>query len=689
MFLTRSGLPVHLLKQIWGLSDRPQNGSLTKEEFFVAMRFVAIAQSGESNFGDVNNTQTLLQTSQAGLPQFQGIETPEMSVVSNQIPPLRSPNINNESTNTGLVSSLPSASSSSGATPNTAGISAISSSSFGTPMGGGLGLQSSQPNNTAVLPPSPYDFKPGEKDKIKVWFKQVVDESGMYASGRPIVDFLQRSGADKQALRKIWVLSDVDKDNKLTLDEFCVAFKLALCVGKSNMVVPESLPASLLASITGNNSSDNTNGITAQEQQTTAQLVEPSLRSPPQSAVGKDGALNNNGPLDLSFSDTKKASGSVKPVVPIAISEPSKMKSQSENLDKTKNFLQSMLRSSLDNLQTEFKSYLQESVERMREESSSSLSSSSDGLASSSGYSEKTVEMFHGKLKETLETTLAAFQESMTSTISFKLSQVQSNVEKLGKDIGDLQSQIQNLNLKSNEPKSSRGMNAQMQSQVSTTTQNQSFPLNDVFADSSSASQPVTTTVNKTNTSRPKFPQRSTTNTTSNGSTGANTGTVTSAGTLTGAGTVTGAGGEGTGTVTEGHAQQDTAPMKTKSSLGGMDFFGTDFPSTQEKTKTTTSEKEKSEPNTDAFGASFDDFAFANSTNNDEPPKLPPKTTDNSQQNSNQKTASSPPIVETNKNTVATTNDDFFTSDDPFDAFGNPGNDDSGTAGGDDDPFGF
>ena len=45
-FLKRSGLPQQELRAIWDLCDRSAAGSIDQDEFFLAMRLIALAQNG-------------------------------------------------------------------------------------------------------------------------------------------------------------------------------------------------------------------------------------------------------------------------------------------------------------------------------------------------------------------------------------------------------------------------------------------------------------------------------------------------------------------------------------------------------------------------------------------------------------------------------------------------------------------
>lgn len=55
---------------------------------------------------------------------------------------------------------------------------------------------------------------------------------------------LYQSGLDNATLRRIWVLSDVDRDNKLSRVEFCLAIHLVSIV-RTNVSLPQALPDGL------------------------------------------------------------------------------------------------------------------------------------------------------------------------------------------------------------------------------------------------------------------------------------------------------------------------------------------------------------------------------------------------------------------------------------------------------------
>jgi hypothetical protein len=67
-FFGRAGLPVPTLKQIWLRADARQQGFLSQQAFFVALRLVALAQQGR----DVSTADALAADPDIPLPFFQG-----------------------------------------------------------------------------------------------------------------------------------------------------------------------------------------------------------------------------------------------------------------------------------------------------------------------------------------------------------------------------------------------------------------------------------------------------------------------------------------------------------------------------------------------------------------------------------------------------------------------------------------
>eukprot|EP00026_Physarum_polycephalum_P006479 Phypoly_transcript_06523.p1 GENE.Phypoly_transcript_06523~~Phypoly_transcript_06523.p1 ORF type:complete len:536 (+),score=79.39 Phypoly_transcript_06523:108-1715(+) len=65
-------------------------------------------------------------------------------------------------------------------------------------------------------------------------------------SGQAAKPVLQQTGLPTEILSKIWKLSDIDKDGRLDLEEFMMAMHLSEQVREKGIILPDTLPASLV-----------------------------------------------------------------------------------------------------------------------------------------------------------------------------------------------------------------------------------------------------------------------------------------------------------------------------------------------------------------------------------------------------------------------------------------------------------
>ena len=72
-----------------------------------------------------------------------------------------------------------------------------------------------------------------------------VSKGAGFVSGAQAKTVLTSSGLSTGSLRKIWELSDMDKDGQLDLNEFVVAMYLSDCV-KAGEAVPKELDPSMI-----------------------------------------------------------------------------------------------------------------------------------------------------------------------------------------------------------------------------------------------------------------------------------------------------------------------------------------------------------------------------------------------------------------------------------------------------------
>lgn len=187
------------LRKIWDIADYRSAGELRREEFYIALRLLAIAQLG-------------YEVSKKSLKQFIGKELmPELKGYDNEpshppIPMAMYPTSNPP------PNSLPT----------------------GAP---------GYPNH----PPTQQDFwelKPAECKKIDHQFAELDKTKKGFLAGPRVAEKLTESGLPRHVLKRIWELADVTVDGKLDYIEFRIA--MALVNGaKQGYPLPPSLPPSL------------------------------------------------------------------------------------------------------------------------------------------------------------------------------------------------------------------------------------------------------------------------------------------------------------------------------------------------------------------------------------------------------------------------------------------------------------
>ncbi|KAH9261647.1 hypothetical protein BASA81_000303 [Batrachochytrium salamandrivorans] len=83
-----------------------------------------------------------------------------------------------------------------------------------------------------------------QEAEIRAVFRELVG-SGKYLDSPAASRVLSQSDLPITLLERIWEMSDVDKDGKLTESEFVVAFHLCVCVSKRGLLLPRTLPVKL------------------------------------------------------------------------------------------------------------------------------------------------------------------------------------------------------------------------------------------------------------------------------------------------------------------------------------------------------------------------------------------------------------------------------------------------------------
>jgi len=170
------------LRLIWDLADHQKRGSLNKDEFFIALRLIALAQRGA-------------ELSVNGLRNFTGIQLiPFMdSAPAPPPPPARS-----------------------------------------------IATTAAPPEQPLLV----WQITPEQNEKYNAHFNKLDDRGMGYIDGLQGVTFFTISGLPRPVLKEIWRLADISADGKLDRDEFRQAMHLVTLV-RRGIVPVENLPPRL------------------------------------------------------------------------------------------------------------------------------------------------------------------------------------------------------------------------------------------------------------------------------------------------------------------------------------------------------------------------------------------------------------------------------------------------------------
>ena len=154
-FFSTSGLPREQLKLVWTAANLRNGTALSRHEFWIAMRLVALAQSGMG----APTREAFLATLNAPLPlpRFDGVAPPTAALLA------------------------------SAAAPAPVAAVAAPAAALGWPM------------------------LPEELQRYEdVWTRTDTDRDG-FVDGQPALELLSKSGLDQGSLRAVWELADIDR----------------------------------------------------------------------------------------------------------------------------------------------------------------------------------------------------------------------------------------------------------------------------------------------------------------------------------------------------------------------------------------------------------------------------------------------------------------------------------------------
>jgi hypothetical protein len=254
-FLSRSKLPVDLLKNIWNMADQnPKSNTLDKRKFFTAVRLIQLFQNGQKAQGaglSVGDSNVVMRP-----PFFEGVTPgspgPAGAGAGVAAPVAVAVAVQNGSS----VADSPSARRDSQVSASASSQGYISSplqhqqqhqQQQQHPPTPPAAAQQPNPNMNMnmALTQDPYIMLAGEQVRYESLFPQYEKDGFVY--GKEAVDLFTKSGLNKEVLRDIWNLVDNPVDNRLSRLEFATAMHLIVCISKKNLPLPTTLPPSLQA----------------------------------------------------------------------------------------------------------------------------------------------------------------------------------------------------------------------------------------------------------------------------------------------------------------------------------------------------------------------------------------------------------------------------------------------------------
>uniref|UniRef100_A0A0N5AWI9 Intersectin-1 n=1 Tax=Syphacia muris TaxID=451379 RepID=A0A0N5AWI9_9BILA len=236
----KSGLPVPVLAQVWQLADYNKDGKMDRLEFSIAMHLIRCVLAGKQ------------------LPVFLPDSLKPTALIIRMVgaaPPLL--------TSSNTVAAAPNTV----IHPNTAVSGTFSSPVVpldSTAMSGGvvgnmvlptaIGFQASQNGDLSAAATTTKKIKSdwtiphSEKLKYRQQFNQLDKQRTGALNGIHARNVLAQSQLPNVTLAEVWNLSDVNKDGRLSVEEFCIAMHLIDSV-KSGYLLPKTLPPELLPSV--------------------------------------------------------------------------------------------------------------------------------------------------------------------------------------------------------------------------------------------------------------------------------------------------------------------------------------------------------------------------------------------------------------------------------------------------------
>uniref|UniRef100_A0A914WKU6 Uncharacterized protein n=1 Tax=Plectus sambesii TaxID=2011161 RepID=A0A914WKU6_9BILA len=236
-FFMQSGLPPNILAQIWALADLNKDGKMDRKEFSIAMHLIQKKLHGFTLPTVLPESLKVDPTPAFGAfaaPPAVGVPTMPMGVGMG---------VGAGTWSGGMM------------TPMAGGIGAPPPIGFAPMMGGPM------PINMAMSASPPrvemsggggrstttdWSMPSAVKLKYSQMFNQLDKNHAGSLTGAHARNVLSQSLLPTQVLAQVWTLADVDKDGRLTGDEFCIAMHLMDMYKAGHTSLPATIPQELL-----------------------------------------------------------------------------------------------------------------------------------------------------------------------------------------------------------------------------------------------------------------------------------------------------------------------------------------------------------------------------------------------------------------------------------------------------------
>lgn len=240
-FFMQSGLPPNILAQIWALADINKDGKMDKKEFSIAMHLIQKKLHGftlPTTLPDSLKADPAPAFGVFGSPPVGGAAMPMGGGAGTWSGGMMTP---------GAIGVT--------ATPPPIGFSPVATTGMPINMAPAMGV----PNmGIGVSPPraemsgagrsTTTDWSMPQPVKLKYsqMFNQLDKNHVGSLTGNHARNILSQSLLPTQVLAQIWSLADVDKDGRLTADEFCIAMHLVDMYKSGHTSLPPTTPVELL-----------------------------------------------------------------------------------------------------------------------------------------------------------------------------------------------------------------------------------------------------------------------------------------------------------------------------------------------------------------------------------------------------------------------------------------------------------